>query len=94
MVGITNWQNKTPPPKQERNERLSDASEPVVPIPSVVVPVDVHVALAAVAVEDRVALCEISSVPPPLEYSQGCTVFLVFGISNAPIFHTKYLHFL
>lgn len=35
--------------------RLAHAREPIVPIPPVVVPVDVHLALVAVAVEDRVA---------------------------------------
>lgn len=55
--------------------RLSHASESVVPIPPVVVRVDVHLALVAVAVEDRVALCEIFSVPLPIEYSPGCIVF-------------------
>ena len=32
----------------------------------------------------------MSSVPPPLEYSQGCIVFV---ICNHPTFYTKYLHF-
>ena len=67
MVGITNWLKKTPPPKRERNERLSDARKPIVPIPPVVVPVDVHLALVVVAVEDRVAMCGKPSISPLLD---------------------------
>ena len=51
---------------------FADAGETIVPIPPVVVPIDVHFALAVVAVEDRVALCDKPSVPLLLEYSRSC----------------------
>lgn len=38
-------------------KKVSNASETVVPIPPVVVAVDIHVALVIPAVEDRVAFC-------------------------------------
>lgn len=36
-------------------KRVAHAHEPIVPIPPVVVAVDVHLALTVIAVEDRVA---------------------------------------
>lgn len=50
--------NKTLPTKRERNERFANASEPIVPIPTIAVAVDVHVPIAIVAVEDGVGICE------------------------------------
>jgi hypothetical protein len=50
---------------------FAHAREAVVPIPPVVVTVDIHIALAVVAVEDCVALCETSSISLLLEYSQS-----------------------
>ena len=50
---------------------FTHARETVVPIPPVVVAVDIHIALAVVLVKDRVALCEISSISLLLEYSQS-----------------------
>ena len=58
-------------------KRFVDAREAVVPIPPVVVPVDVDVVLAIVAVEDRVASCDKSSVPLLFEYSRSCIVFRI-----------------
>ena len=52
-------------------KRFADAGEPPVVIPVVVVAVDVHVTLAIPPIE-RGELCNESSLPPPLEYSQGC----------------------
>ena len=70
-------------------------------VPPVVVPVQVQLALRAVPVEVRHvavavailphgAVYKISSLPPPLEFSQGC---IVFGIYNPPIPCTKYCYF-
>ena len=64
--------------------------EPVV-VPVVVVAVAVHVALVVPAIERQAAMYEAPPIPPPFEYSRGC---ILFGISNAKAFHTKYLHFL
>lgn len=55
-------------------KRVADAGEPVVAIPAIVVAVDVHVPLAIPAVEVG-PLCEVSSVPPLLEYSRSCILF-------------------
>ena len=57
-------------------KRFSDASEPPIVVPVVVVAVDVHVALVIPAVE-RGELYDKPSMPPPLEYSQGCIVFRI-----------------
>ena len=52
-------------------KRVANARETVVPIPPVVVPVHVHVALAIVAIENHVAFYKISPMPPLLEYSRS-----------------------
>lgn len=62
-------QNSTPPSSGERMKRVAHASEPPVVVPIVVVTVHVHVTLVLPQVEDRVALCEVPSIPPPAEYS-------------------------
>lgn len=51
-------------------KRVADTGEKPVVVPIVVVAVDVHVTLVVVpAIEG--GLCEVPSVPPPLEYSRG-----------------------
>ena len=57
-------------------KRVSNAAEPVVPIPPVVVAVHVHVALIIPAVERGESYSE-PSMPLPFEYSQGCIVFRI-----------------
>lgn len=61
----------------------ADTDEPVVPIPGVVKPIEVELAIRLVAIDDehiRIAIgvepiCKAPSVPSPFEYSQGGHVF-------------------
>jgi hypothetical protein len=48
-------------------KRVAKASEPPIVVPIVVVTVDIQLALVVPVVEG--SLYEVSSVPPPLEYS-------------------------
>ena len=85
-------QNKTPLPKQERNERVAKASEPPVVIPVVVVTVDVHVTLLVPAVE-RGELYRVPPMPPPLENLVIILKLNRIRHRNALALCTKYLHF-
>ncbi len=75
--------NKTPLPKQGRNEESCEHGHPIVAVKPVVKPVVVPVPLSSVAIEVphiavavRVAKMRVSpSIPPPFECSQGCIVF-------------------
>lgn len=57
-------------------KRVADTAEAIVPIPPVVVAVDVHLALVVPVVE-RGELCPTPSLPPPLEYSRSCILFAI-----------------
>ena len=59
---------------RRRNEVICEAGKQPVVVPIVVVAVDVHVPLVVPEVE-RSELYRVPSVPPPLEYSQGCIAF-------------------
>lgn len=56
-------------------KKIADTTEAIVPIPLIVVAIDVDLALVVPPVEDGVALCEKSSVPLPIKCSLGCIVF-------------------
>ena len=76
--GEHNYKTKLPrkirgslPTKQASVKIVADAAEPPVTIPAAVVAVDVHVVLIIPPVE-RGELCDVPSVPLPLDYSRGC----------------------
>lgn len=54
---------------------VAAAGEPPVVIPPIVVAVDVHIALVIPVVERGVALCDVPSLPLPIECSPGCIEF-------------------
>ena len=72
-------------------KRVASATEAVVPIPLVVVPVNVHFALVVVPIEDRVAYVQ--------SIAHATTLRILSELNfiwhrNALIPCTKYLHFL
>ncbi|MEK7651723.1 MAG: hypothetical protein AAB351_00725 [Patescibacteria group bacterium] len=83
-------------------KKVANGGETAVVIPPVLEVVEVKLALVVPIVEirhvavaisvrpDRAFMCNISSNPPPLEY----TLEVVFysGTLNPLIYHTKYLH--
>ncbi len=86
-------QNKTPLPKQERNERVAKTSEPPVVIPVVVVAVDIHITVIVPTVESR-KLYRMPSMPPPLENLLVISELNRIRHLNAIASYTKYFHFL